>query len=130
MGSEDAKTLKMKSPEELLANPMADMLKNSPFLLPAQLMALNPQLYAAQFAQLQAAQLMLAKQTLENSQENGDSRKRGAEELEEQRKAALFKASEPKVDSEFTKKLSPQLIIILCRFLQKLLSNLGHQTNP
>jgi len=99
MGSEDAKTLKMKSPEELLANPMADMLKNSPFLLPAQLMALNPQLYAAQFAQLQAAQLMLAKQTLENSQENGDSRKRGAEELESEIKHKLPRSASPKTTS-------------------------------
>ena len=98
MSSEDAKTLKMKSPEELLANPMADMLKNSPFLLPAQLMALNPQLYAAQFAQLQAAQLMLAKQTLENSQENGDSglRKRGAEETEPEIKHKLPRSASPK----------------------------------
>ena len=90
MNSDDAKTLKMKSPEELLANPsnpMADILKNSPFLLPAQLLALNPQLYAAQLAQLQAAQLMLAKQTLENAQENGDGeiangRKRGGDDLD------------------------------------------------
>ena len=100
MTSEDAKTLKMKSPEELLANPMADMLKNSPFLLPAQLMALNPQLYAAQFAQLQAAQLMLAKQTLENSQvqENGDSngRKRGGEDLEPETKHKQPRSSSPK----------------------------------
>ena len=103
MSSEDAKTLKMKSPEELLANPMADMLKNSPFLLPAQLMALNPQLYAAQFAQLQAAQLMLAKQTLENSTENGDNgggglsgRKRGGEELEPETKHKQPRSEEPK----------------------------------
>ena len=61
MSQDDTKVLKMKSPEELLANPM-DILKNSPFLLPAHLLALNPQLYAAQLAQLQAAQMMLAKQ--------------------------------------------------------------------
>ena len=60
MSQDDTKVLKMKSPEELLANPM-DILKSSPFLLPAQLLALNPQLYAAQFAQLQAAQMLLAK---------------------------------------------------------------------
>ena len=60
MSQDDTKVLKMKSPEELLANPM-DILKNSPFLLPAQLLALNPQLYAAQLAQLQAAQMMLVK---------------------------------------------------------------------
>jgi len=73
-------TLKMKSPEELLANPMADIIKNSPFLLPAQLLALNPGLYAAQLAQLQAAQMLLAKQHL-NDDENGDvsSRKRIAD---------------------------------------------------
>ena len=35
------------------SNPM-DLLKN-PFLMPASLLALNPQLYAAQLAQLQAA---------------------------------------------------------------------------
>ena len=76
--------LKMKSPEELLANPM-DLLKNAnPFLMPAQLLALNPQLYAAQLAQLQAAQLMLAKQTLEQQQEVAGeaaaaSRKRGGD---------------------------------------------------
>ena len=99
MNSEDGKTLKMKSPEELLANPMADMLKNSPFLLPAQLMALNPQLYAAQFAQLQAAQLMLAKQTLENSAENGDGgngRKRGGDALEPETKHKQARSEEPK----------------------------------
>ena len=97
MNSEDAKTLKMKSPEELLANPMADMLKNSPFLLPAQLMALNPQLYMAQFAQLQAAQQMLAKQTLENSTENGgNGRKRGGDEIESETKHKQARSEEPK----------------------------------
>ena len=42
-----------------------DLLKN-PFLMPASLLALNPQLYAAQLAQLQAAQMMLVKQQAEN----------------------------------------------------------------
>ena len=71
-----------------MANPM-DLLKSNPFLLPAQLLALNPQLYAAQFAQLQAAQMLLAKQTLDSSEENGEavsSRKRGGETLETEQK--------------------------------------------
>merc|ERR1719350_1050415 len=73
MSQDDTKVLKMKSPEELLANPM-DILKNSPFLLPAQLLALNPQLYAAQLAQLQAAQMMLVKQQTESKEEGGRKR--------------------------------------------------------
>jgi len=96
--SEDAKTLKMKNPEELMANPM-DILKSNPFLLPAQLLALNPQLYAAQFAQLQAAQMLLAKQTLDSSEENGDSvssRKRGGEALETEQKQKQPRSSSPK----------------------------------
>ena len=96
--SEDAKTLKMKNPEELMANPM-DILKSNPFLLPAQLLALNPQLYAAQFAQLQAAQMLLAKQTLDSSEENGDavsSRKRGGEALETEQKQKQSRSSSPK----------------------------------
>ena len=55
-----------------------DLLKN-PFLLPAQLLALNPSLYAAQFAQLQAAQMMLAKQNAD-SEEEAAERKRPAGE--------------------------------------------------
>ena len=97
MSSDDAKTLKMKSPEELMANPM-DLLKNSPFLMPAQLLALNPQLYAAQLAQLQAAQLLLAKQTLDNS-ENGDSansRKRGGDDIEADTRHKQPRSSSPK----------------------------------
>ena len=96
--SEDAKTLKMKNPEELMANPM-DLLKSNPFLLPAQLLALNPQLYAAQFAQLQAAQMLLAKQTLDSSEENGEavsSRKRGGETLETEQKQKQSRSSSPK----------------------------------
>ena len=81
MTQDDTKVLKMKSPEELLANPM-DILKNSPFLLPAQLLALNPQLYAAQLAQLQAAQMMLVKQQAEGKEEEG-GRKRPGEDAEE-----------------------------------------------
>jgi len=59
-----------------------DLLKN-PFLMPAHLLALNPNLYAAQLAQLQAAQLMLAKQ--QNQRNGSDSqspadRKRSIEE--------------------------------------------------
>ena len=81
MSQDDTKVLKMKSPEELLANPM-DILKNSPFLLPAQLLALNPQLYAAQLAQLQAAQMMLVKQQAEGKEEEG-GRKRPGEDADE-----------------------------------------------
>ena len=94
--------LKMKSPEELLANPM-DLLKNAnPFLMPAQLLALNPQLYAAQLAQLQAAQLMLAKQTLEQQQEVAGeaaaaSRKRGGDtELEAETRTKQPRSSPPR----------------------------------
>ena len=76
MSQDDTKVLKMKSPEELLANPM-DILKNSPFLLPAQLLALNPQLYAAQLAQLQAAQMMLVKQQAEGKEEEGGRKRPG-----------------------------------------------------
>ena len=57
-----------------------DLLKN-PFLLPAHLLALNPNLYAAQLAQLQAAQLLFAKQ--QHSQAghtNGQDRKRSLED--------------------------------------------------
>ena len=96
--SDDAKTLKMKNPEELLANPM-DILKSNPFLLPAQLLALNPQLYAAQFAQLQAAQMLLAKQSLSSEEENGDSvasRKRGGDALETESKQKQSRSSSPK----------------------------------
>ena len=102
MNSDDAKTLKMKSPEELLANPLnpMDLLKNSPFLMPAQLLALNPQLYAAQLAQLQAAQIMLAKQTLENSaNENGDNhnaRKRVGDDIDSETKHKQPRSSSPK----------------------------------
>jgi len=53
-----------------------DLLKN-PFLLPAPLLALNPNLYAAQLAQLQAAQLLLAKQQ-DNETKNGDSEQNGS----------------------------------------------------
>ena len=81
MSNDDTKVLKMKSPEELLANPM-DILKNSPFLLPAQALALNPQLFAAQLAQLQAAQMMLAKQQAEGREEEG-ARKRPGEDFAE-----------------------------------------------
>ena len=60
-----------------------DLLKN-PFLLPAHLLALNPNLYAAQLAQLQAAQLLLSKQqTTTEGDRNGQSlvdRKRSIEE--------------------------------------------------
>ena len=65
-----------------------DLLKN-PFLMPASLLALNPQLYAAQLAQLQAAQMMLAKQQAEGAgwEKNGSGlpafladRKRSIEE--------------------------------------------------
>ena len=81
MSHDDTKVLKMKSPEELLANPM-DILKNSPFLMPAQLLALNPQLMAAQLAQMQAAQIMLAKQQADGKEEES-GRKRAGEEFAE-----------------------------------------------
>jgi len=99
--SPDRSQLKMKSPEELLANPM-DLLKNAnPFLMPAQLLALNPQLYAAQLAQLQAAQLMLAKQTLEQQQEVAGeaaaSRKRGGDtDLEAETRTKQPRSSPPR----------------------------------
>ena len=57
-----------KSQMSASASPM-DLLKN-PFLLPAHLLALNPNLYAAQLAQLQAAQLLFAK-TQTSSEDNG-----------------------------------------------------------
>ena len=60
-----------------------DVLKGNPFLLPAPLLALNPALYAAQLAQLQAAQLLLAKQSLDNGAGTAaaaDRRKRAAED--------------------------------------------------
>ena len=52
----------------MAASPM-DLLKN-PFLLPAPLLALNPNLYAAQLAQLQAAQLLFAKQQSEQGMDS------------------------------------------------------------
>ena len=61
-------------PAESPATAPMDLLKN-PFLLPAQFLALNPNLYAAQFAQLQAAQLLLTKQN-----EEAGPRKRNAED--------------------------------------------------
>jgi uncharacterized C2H2 Zn-finger protein len=57
-----------------------DALKTNPFLLPAPLLALNPALYAAQLAQLQAAQLLLAKQSLESGGGASADRKRAAED--------------------------------------------------
>merc|ERR1711994_586726 len=86
------------SPRDSKMQPEAmDLLKN-PFLLPAQLMALNPSLYAAQLAQLQAAQLLLAKQQAETSR-NGDlSRKRSMDE-----EAPLDLGSKPK----YPRSLSP-----------------------
>ena len=57
-----------------------DLLKN-PFLLPAHLLALNPNLYAAQLAQLQAAQLLFAKsQAGERNGRGAEDRKRSLEE--------------------------------------------------
>merc|ERR1719225_696895 len=53
-----------KSPVTSVPTSPMDLLKN-PFLLPAHLLALNPNLYAAQLAQLQAAQLLFAKQQTE-----------------------------------------------------------------
>lgn len=61
--------LKLKSPADLLKNQM-DIFRN-PLLLSAQMLALNPQLYAAQLAQLQAAQLMLARQQ-QDTDEGGE----------------------------------------------------------
>jgi len=66
-----------------------DLLKGNPFLLSAPLLALNPALYAAQLAQLQAAQLMLAKQGQENGA--GADRKRTAEDENHQQGASKAK---------------------------------------
>ena len=60
--------------------PALDLLKSNPFLLPAQLLALNPNLYAAQFAQLQAAQLMLAKQQQDADLSSGDRKRPAADD--------------------------------------------------
>ena len=72
-----------KSPVSSVPTSPMDLLKN-PFLLPAHLLALNPNLYAAQFAQLQAAQLLFAKQQTETGDRNGGlaptDRKRSLEE--------------------------------------------------
>ena len=59
--------------EKMSSLPM-DLLKN-PFLLPAHLLALHPNLYAAQFAQLQAAQLLLAKQNSDSKDGAGDRKR-------------------------------------------------------
>ena len=90
----------------MAASPM-DLLKN-PFLLPAPLLALNPNLYAAQLAQLQAAQLLFAKQQSEQltgGDKNGlslaDSRKRSIEEdspLDLGSKAAKYPRSSSPID--------------------------------
>ena len=92
--------LKMKDQQELMANPM-DLLKNNPFLLPAQFLALNPSLYAAQLAQLQAAQIMLARQQHEallGVQVNGEAlgRKRSADEDLFESKQKLPRPSSPR----------------------------------
>ena len=72
-----------KSPVTSVPTSPMDLLKN-PFLLPAHLLALNPNLYAAQLAQLQAAQLLFAKQQTEAGDRNGGpssaDRKRSLEE--------------------------------------------------
>jgi hypothetical protein len=61
----------------------------SPFLLPAQFLALNPGLYAAQLAQLQAAQLMLARHQQETALLMAGARDRpGQETLPKKRSAA------------------------------------------
>merc|ERR1712106_774016 len=98
---------KMKSPEELLANPM-DISKSSPFLLPAQLLALNPQLYAAQFAQLQAAQMLLAKTQQDgvesDNSETSIARKRGGDDnslLDFESKQKHARSSSPKPARDF-----------------------------
>eukprot|EP00090_Calanus_glacialis_P026729 TRINITY_DN42025_c0_g1_i1.p1 TRINITY_DN42025_c0_g1~~TRINITY_DN42025_c0_g1_i1.p1 ORF type:complete len:858 (-),score=155.62 TRINITY_DN42025_c0_g1_i1:79-2652(-) len=110
MSPEDTKVLKMKSPEELLANPM-DILKSSPFLLPAHLLALNPQLYAAQFAQLQAAQMLLAKTQQDGPEsehgENSIARKRGGDDnslLDFESKQKHARSSSPKPVKDFLPK--------------------------
>merc|ERR1719266_2475501 len=69
-----------KSPVTSVPTSPMDLLKN-PFLLPAHLLALNPNLYAAQLAQLQAAQLLFAKQQSEAGERPGQAdRKRSLEE--------------------------------------------------
>ena len=83
-----------------------DLLKN-PFLLPAHLLALNPNLYAAQLAQLQAAQFLFAKQ--QSSESGGDkngvaspeTRKRSMDEdspLDLGSKAAKYPRSSSPID--------------------------------
>ena len=78
-----------------------DLLKN-PFLLPAHLLALNPNLYAAQLAQLQAAQFLFAKQQgSESSEGSPDTRKRSIEEdspLDLGSKAAKYPRSSSPID--------------------------------
>ena len=83
-------------------------LLKSPFLLPAPLLALNPSLYAAQLAQLQAAQLLFAKQQSEAAPDSGDKnglsssdRKRSIEEdspLDLGSKAAKYPRSSSPID--------------------------------
>ena len=58
------------SPPTATKSPPMDLLKN-PFLMPASLLALNPQLMQAQLAQLQAAQMMLAKQQVGDTNGSG-----------------------------------------------------------
>ena len=79
-----AKSSSPKSPVTSVPTSPMDLLKN-PFLLPAHLLALNPNLYAAQLAQLQAAQLLFAKQQTEaggdrNGGPGATDRKRSLEE--------------------------------------------------
>merc|ERR1711892_162994 len=75
-------TPKSPSADKMQGTPSPMDLMKNPFLLPAHLLALNPNLYAAQLAQLQAAQLLLSKQQNEGDR-NGQSladRKRSIEE--------------------------------------------------
>merc|ERR1712123_308601 len=70
-------TPKSPSADKMQGTPSPMDLMKNPFLLPAHLLALNPNLYAAQLAQLQAAQLLLAKQQ-DNETKNGDSEQNGS----------------------------------------------------
>ena len=65
--------------EQRVTPAMPDLLAANPFLLPAQLLALNPQLYAAQLAQLQAAQLLQQQIKQQGELGTGD-RKRSRDE--------------------------------------------------
>ena len=101
--STESPKLKMKDPTELMAvSPALDLMKSNPFLQQAQFLALNPNLYAAQLAQLQAAQILLARQQQEAllgvAGENGEAKKRAADEDIFSVKNKLPRAGSPLTD--------------------------------